>query len=386
MINLGLSYAERVSLYNLLRSSHRISISASLMDLNNNRLADLSSVFMDGQVNVDAGAEITRSASLAFYDPNHKMGLDSESPANGALYLDRQISVYYCVQTVDRKKQYVVPVFRGPVTKIDRDWAMVSVECQGKDIFGLGGVWKPKSYKKGAFRTSVIKDILRNVMGEIQYQVPDLTYRLPKDLAMGTESKPWLVAKSLARGMGYQLFFDGRGVAVMRPYPRTAAWTFRDDAGGDVLSKPQVGYDVDNLINAVRVIGVQTKGKKKLPLVYVKYAPASHPLNPWKLGRNGVPRMIFEEIKDDGINTKAEAAALASARLERGLLEPVTVSFDMLPNPLLEESDVFRLETDEFNTPGTVQKMTIPLTASKATFGYLRNTRLVAANIRRKRK
>ena len=388
MIGLGLSAANQLAFHTLLTSSHFIKITVDILDLNHKRLSSVTEMFQDGQITIDATAEITRSANVTFFDPQHKMGLDSTSPADGALYVDRMLAIYYTIYSPTNTGQVTVPVFCGPITKVDRDWSVVQVECQGKESLSQRNTWSPITYKKGAYKTTVIRDLLQRHTGETRFSIPSgITSKLPSNLAMSNDSKPWELAKSLAKGLGYQLFYDGRGTCVMRAYPRATAWTYKDSgAGFSILSKPQAGYDLSNLVNAVIIKGVLIKGKKNTPLVVKRYAPSSHPLSPWAIGRGGVGRYLYEIIEDDTINSVAEANSVGDARIARGLLVTTTVSFDCLPIPHLEENDICRVQTDQFSTTVSVQKMVIPLTAdAKGTFGYLRVAAPNKKNIRRNR-
>lgn len=387
MINLGLTPANQLRLNALFGQPHYLQIGVQILDLNHNRLSDVSPQFDSGQINIDNTQAVTRGGDLTFFDPYHQMGLDAYSPSDGALFIDRMLQVYYTVISPTYDFRVSIPVFCGPITKVDRDWAFVKCEVKGKETLALNNSWRAKTYKKGAGKVSVIRDIFLTLMGEKKYSLPDLASRLPNDMAISYETKPWEAAKAIANGLGYQLFYDGRGVAVMRKYNPTSLWTFHDHSGGTVTTKPQVGYDLSNLINGVRITGATINGTTKTPFYFTKVAPATHPLSPWSIGRGGVPRVIFDKIEDDTINSTAEANAVADDRLAIGLLQPITVSFNSMTVPILEEGDVYRLQTPEFNTVGMIQQMSIPLLATDtSSVGYLRRMAPNRNTIRSNRK
>lgn len=389
MIGLGLSAVDLVALNTRLTTSHRIAIVAQILDLNHNRLSDVSTFFLDGQVTYDWTADITRSANLTFLDPTHSMSLDSGSPAQGALYMDRMMAIYYVVMNYDGSNPIAIPVMTGPITKVDRDFAVVQVECQGKEVLSQGQVWTPKTYKMGMNKVALIKDVLSTLSGETKFSLPaGTTARITSNLAISNDSKPWEIATAIAHSMGYILFYDGRGTCVMRPWTAAPKFTFRDFGdGAAILSKPKIGYDLSKVINATQVKGVLVKGKSKVPFVVKRYAPRTHPLSPWNIGRGGVPRFLWDTIEDDSINSVAEANAVGDARITRGLIETITASFDALPIPHLELLDVYSLETSEYITTSSIYQMTLPLTVgSTATIGYLKyvqpNTKVIRRNVR----
>lgn len=387
MMSLGLSGANMAKLNGLLTSNHFIFPTVNILNLNHGRISDATRMFADGQVTIDADAEITRGLSMTLFDPGHKLSLDSNSPTDGALFLDRMIAVWLTIIDPYSTWNATIPVFCGPLTKLDRDWAYVSVEAQGKEAFGIKEAWLPRTYSKGAYKTDVIRDILAYYLGEAasKMTIPSLTNRLPSNLSISNESKPWAVAKGLARGMGYQLYYDGRGICVMRKWPTRATWDFKEGAGGSVLSKPQIGQDMDNLVNAAYVKGAVPKGKKT-PIIVKKTAPSTHPLSPSALGRGGKGRYYWTKIEDDKIGTVAEATAVANAAINQGLMVATSIAFDSLVIPHLEEYDITSLSTAEFASTFPLRKYTIPLLASgKSSVGYLRNSTVNKARIRKAR-
>lgn len=384
MIGLGLNSADQARFHALLGQNHHIQVSCSLMDLSHNRIADVTRQFLGGQVIIDDDADVSRSASLTFLDPDHRMALDSGSPADGAFYIDRMIGITYTVYTPDRLWWVSVPVFTGPITKMDRDWAAIKLECMGKEWLALDPFWSPKTYRKGARRVDVVKNLLYD-LGERKFTFPTSTSTLAKDLALSSEHKPWTAARSVARSANLQLFYDGRGVAVMRAYPTNPEWTFRDDSGGTVLSKPQIGFDAANLINAVQVKGATPAGKTA-PITYRAVAPVGSSVYPYTIGRNGRPRFIPVFIDDDSLDTSAEVIKVANDRLRLGELESVAAAFDTLPVPHLEPRDPYRIATEEVSTATVLTKMTIPLVANEnASIGYLKSMKPNTANIRRRK-
>lgn len=384
MINLGISTANLNTLNALLASNHHISVAVSLMDLNHNRISTLTDVFLGGQIIFDDTQDVSRSASLTFLDPEHKMALDSNSPADAAFFIDRMIGVTYTVLSPDRMFYVNIPVFTGPITKMDRDWVTVRIECMGKEILALDPFWSPRTYRRGARRIDVVRALLSG-LGETKFSFTNSTSKLTKDLSLSSEHKPWTSARSVARNANLQLFYDGRGVAVLRPYPTAPVWTFTEGVGGTILSKPEIGYDSSNMINAVQVKGAIPKGKKA-PLSYRATAPVGSPVYPYTIGRAGKPRVIPVFIDDDSLDTIAEVKKVATDRLNLGAYESVTAAFETLPIPHLELRDPYRISTPEVATTTVLTQMTLPLVASEtASIGYLKSLKPNLKNIRKRK-
>lgn len=359
MINLGLSRKEYKKFCKLLLSNHYLYIRVQLLDLSHNYIDDLSDRLVDGQVNVDADADVTRTLDMVLFDPRKSVSLSSNSPAKTALDVDRMLKVWYCIAPPDMSTWYNVPVFCGPITDMERNGTLISVVASGKESMLFASMWKTRTFKKGLTKTTVLKRIL-NLAGETKVSIPDLDERIPRNLSLGLESAPWPQGRSLAVGLKRQLFYDGRGVARLRLIPAKSVWKFNNNV---LKTEPKIGYDMEDFHNAVMVVGAKPKGAKKRIRIR-RVAGRSHPLSPFKFIRNGIPGYRPLVIKDDGIRSKSKARAVAKRELNAALIQSVDVQFDSLVIPHLEPLDCCQLDTPEFSMDFQLRKFTIPLVAS----------------------
>jgi hypothetical protein len=392
-INMGLSSGQTIDFLDLVCTHHTIDILLQVMDLNHGAIgSEISARLIDGQVTVDADAEVTRGLDLDLLDPTGALHLDSGSPNDGAMFADRMIQVKYAVVNPLATKRYTAAVFTGPLTKLERSGAIVKLEAQGKEIFGLNPAWNEKSWKKGAKTTAVIKYILTEMMGEApgRVHIPNLKRTLPRNVSVGGDKLPWQVAKSLAASLGYHLFYDGNGHCWMRKNPTGTTFTFTTGVGGSIKTDIDAGFSIENLVNAVEVLGKKPKKRKgkttkKRPHARV-VANRSHPLSPYwpdGLGRPGGPRFFPLVIEDDGVESDKEAKARANRALKNGLLEAVDVSFDSLVIPHLQELDVVKAKSEKWQGSFRLRQFAIPLTAGgDMTVGYVRNVKPTVSKIR----
>lgn len=371
MINLGLSSAELRKLRTLLVNHHRIEVSVQLLDLSHRYLGDVTDRLLGGQVDVDADADgATRSCTMDLLDPKGELHLDGNSPDDGSIYFNRMVKIVFTVVSVDRQSRYRIPIFVGPLSKVDRNGPVVTISATGKEKLAMSTLWKGKSYKAGAKKTDIIKNILVELANEQKYSIPTFDAKIPKKMVIGGEETAWSLARKLALSMSKQLFYDGRGVAILRSKSSKSIYTFR--ASTDVLSNVTASFDAESVINCVQVIGGKPKKAKK-KITYRVVAPRSHVLSPYNMGRWGKPRYLPEVIEDDGIRSKAEARRVAKARLKAALVEQVEVAFDSLPIPFLEEGDWCRVVSNQYTGSFRMAKFSIPLTAEGAmSVGYLK--------------
>lgn len=296
-------------------------------------------------------------------------------------------------------KSYDVPIFRGPITKLDRSGDIINLEAQGKEVLTLGWMWKSWTYRKGWQKAAIIINLLWFGTGERRFQIKKKSARIGKRYSIGRELIPWKACKKLANSINKQLYYDARGWCKLRRIPSKSVFTFRTGRGGTVKTIPQAGYDLSSLKNVVWVKGRKPKApgnkdkkdnknqRKRRRPNYIATAGRSHPLSPYKLGRNGVGLRFVEEIEDDAIRSQAEARRFAKRRLRQLLLEHIEVQFESLPVPHLEPLDVCRIHTDDFAASFRIKKMSIPLTAdASSTIGYTKRLRPNRARIRKRRR
>ena len=394
MYPLGLREVEQKQYHALLQTHHTIDVRLQIMDLDHKHITDISARLLDGQTTFDAAAAITRATDLDILDPERALHLDKNSPAKGALFADRMIRVVYRIESPDQTQSFSVPTFTGPITRLDRNGALVEVECMGKEIRGLQPMWKTVTFKKGLKVTTVIRRILTEIMGETKLAIPNLDRKLPKKVSIGGDKLPWQVAKKLARGLGYLLFYDGSGTARMRRLDSSPVFTFKQ--GSCILTEPEIGYDINKVVNAVEVWGkVPKKGQKrrgKRRPHARRVAPKNNAFSPRNLGRkqadgNTVPLYLPLVIEDDSVRTDRAAKKLAREELKRGLLQNVEVAYDSLVIPHLEELDVVRTSTEKFAGRHRLVRFAVGYSAGAVqTVGYVRNVRVGrrAARLRRK--
>lgn len=386
MMTLGLNGDERRAYEKALRRSHTRRIEVDVLNLNGVVESAIHPTLIGGQVNVDIDAEVTRSASLQFLDPRHTLNFDTDSPDSGALFADRMVRIRYGID-VEALGGYVwATIFTGPVTRLSRAGDVVNVEAQGKESLVRGAIWKPLTLRKGATFTDAIRTLMRSRGGETSFAMPEVVnkagrpIRLPRSRSLDRYAEIWKTALSLARGVNRQLFYDGRGVLVLRSLPGSVVYTFTtaetDTSGtnGDVLTDPQISYELGDVKNVVEIKGQPPKGKKG-KVRGVAIAPRTHALSPWRLGRSftdsdgdavAAPRYLVETIEDSSIRSDAAARRRARDLLEDRLREVVDVSFDSLPIPHLDPGDLVRIQTGDFTATFRLRTFSIPLTPEGA--------------------
>ena len=398
MYPLGLRRSQLREFKQALRSSHSMRVRVYVLNLDHERLADLSDELEDGQVNIDSTADVTRSATISFLDRARTFDFNSDSPGDGALYANRMLRIEYRVK-VDSIGDWVeVPIFTGPIVSMDRAGDVVNVEAQGKESLAMGACWEPLTIKKGTPKVDAIKRIMRERGGESRFSLPDLKERLGHRVSLGRQSSPWSAANRIAESIddgGRQLFYDGAGRLRLRHHPENDCYTFNDGNGGEVMTEPQVAFSTDNVANIVWVKGGKPKATQRKNETRAEFearqakergvedyvvAPHSHPLSPfWPhgLGRPDAPHYLLEVVENQHVRSKKAATARAQKLLNHRLTQAVDVTLDSLVVPHVEEGDKVRIETSSFSMSFYLRQTTIPLKHDGTqSIGYLKRASL----------
>lgn len=340
-----LTAAQKLAYEKTLLTVHTFRVRASIIDRNFKQVVTLDDQTQPGgQVVVDSTADVWRSCTLSFLDPDHALGFDSDTYQGQELNLSRQLRVRCDVDSPLLDKPAAVYLHTGPVTRLTRKGPVVTVEAQGREAYGLTPLNRTITIRKGGRRTDAIRTLLR-AMGETRFgAIPTSTSKLPADVVCGPADKPWTKARSIASSMGYQLFYGADGVPYMRTLPTKPVWTFRDGEGGSIKSDVTTTADLTDVRNQVKVTGATPSGKKN-PVTGVATAPATHPLSPWNLGPTGAPMWLIEEISNDNLRTALECRQFAESMLAAKLRLNRSAQFDAVRVPHLDAGDLIGVES-----------------------------------------
>ena len=123
---------ERIAWRDLLvAETRRVHSRATVLDRNEDP-AGVSLPIVSGTVNVDATADVTRTADLAALALDDDLGFEAESPWGGAVFADRFVQVDYGVEDPTTAVVHWTPVFRGAVTRYERARPEVRLSAQGR--------------------------------------------------------------------------------------------------------------------------------------------------------------------------------------------------------------------------------------------------------------
>jgi hypothetical protein len=192
------------------------------------------------------------------------------------------------------------------------------------------------------------------------------TARLTPLLVYGLDQggDPWQDIQELAIAIGFEAFFDPRGVFVFRPVPDPRVgepvWVFDEDSNPTVVEASRQLSD-EQTFNDVVVTGQSTSSQNPVTAEAFDNDPSSPT---YILGRYGrvTQRVTFSQITDQD-----QAQDAADATLFNSLGAADTVTITCVPMPALEPGDVVKINVSNVKADGTymINSMTTPLSPAE---------------------
>ncbi|WP_114202857.1 hypothetical protein [Janibacter anophelis] len=347
MIPLELTAAEQRAFHRALTRPHRdVRLRVDFLTLEHQVASSATRAVVEAEMALERGDDRTvdRVLTLKLWDPQHRLGLSSASPSQVQVTADRMVRAIWSLWVPELDRFVDVPVFTGPVTKVEADDGLLSVEAQGKERLAVFARGRTRTVAKGLTVLGAFRVVMREWIGEDERhltRVPRWTHmRLAEPLVLGVKSEGWIYARHLAKLAGGHVFYDGRGDVVVRKLPRRPAWRF---SHMDVVAYPGATVDALQIVNKVVVHGAKVQGKP--PVVGQAHLPVTHPHSAHSLGRrvdgDMVPRYLEgDPVQDDSVRTESAADALAQRILDDANRIDAQVEFESLVIPHLEPGDL----------------------------------------------
>ena len=382
MIELGLSHSQMEVFEDALQATRqRRRIVIGIFDANEKRIdtiEDPENMVLEGSIQVDVTAAVTRSLSLTVTNSRRKLGFDVGAPSRGAVYANRFIGVKHSIWVDDFDDWVDVPTFFGPVTGYEQNGDEVTIEAQGKESLMLEPHFATEGYQveKKTTMEAAIKHIGRKA-GEAKFDVDEFGHKLDKDVVVSEHSEPWKILAGSTRDpltggskglvgwgeTGRIMFYDGRGYLNARRLSTNNVYTFTDKI---MVSEPTYTFDMLAFRNHVRGKGVDPKGKGKKPVAIAVSLQKNHPLSPESLARNDKNRYLTEFIDAKSIKKEDELRERLQETLEEKSTTGIAASFESIVIPHLEEGDRVRMSDDKNSVSFPLLQFTIPLDQRRA--------------------
>jgi hypothetical protein len=177
------------------------------------------------------------------------------------------------------------------------------------------------------------------------------TTRITPLLAYGMQQggDPWQDIQDLATAIGYEAFFDAKGVFTFRPVPDPsigdAVWAFDED-NIPLVAEATRELSNEQTFNHVIVVGQSTSSSNPVTAEAFDNNPSSPT---YILGPYGE---VTERLTFSTITTQDQAQAAANALLLNSLGGADTVTIVCVPQPALEPGDIVKINCGDVNVDG----------------------------------
>lgn len=159
-------------------------------------------------------------------------------------------------------------------------------------------------------------------------------------LTFNAGDDPWAKATEMAASIGYEIYFNRAGVCVIAPIPdvgaSAVAWQHVTGPGG-VVVKIDSSITNDPGYNGAVVTGQGPSNTIPVRAVSWDNNPASPTYYLGKYGK--VPQFVTTSL----VTTAAQAQAMADGLVRLRLGASQVVTYDVIPNPAVDEGDVVYL-------------------------------------------
>lgn len=208
---------------------------------------------------------------------------------------------------------------------------------------------------------TAIMGIIADRMPDAEFNFASTTRTMPRRvLGQQGNTDPWADARKLAAEIGFDLFFDARGICTFREEPdpeiQPPVWEFEDIAFPTVTQLTRQVLDEDTY-NQVIVEGEGSGVTTPVRAIAQDTDPASPT---YILGPYGINSIT---IRSPGITTLGQAQDAANAALLRSKGATEKVSITAVPQPALEPGDVVTVTRGLSRVDGQflIDAITIPL-------------------------
>lgn len=368
MQTLGLDVDEYAAYVDALARTHRRRIVLEVTDLNGRPLVELEPLILGGTIHGDSNGDITRICEVEFLDPSRSLIFEADTPAGVPIHRSRMLRVHD-MRFVPALGRWVDCVaFTGPIHEYSREGAVVAVVAHGKEVQAQGARWSPRQWREKTRKWKIIHALLWDT-GERFLRIPKLKATTPKRFSVMRLDKPWFKAKRLAKSMGRQLFYDGRGVATLRRVPERPVFHF----GPGMIEAPiRLSRPKDGVKNVFLVVGGRPRGSKRR--VSAKAFLGADDRNSVRsLEREGEGLYLVERVKNGQFKTFKDARAEALRLRDEAWRASFEVTVEaVLPVPHLDERDLVRVSDGRASFTMRLITWDLPLTGDSMALGSIK--------------
>ncbi len=337
----------------------------------------------NGKVSVSTSNTIRRTCEVHLTTDRTTANL---VPDDGFDYLapfGNQLRVYRGIQYTDGTEEYI-PLGVFVITEVQisdtNDGVSMTIRGEDKSIIVSRNKWT-SAYQmvSGTLEASLLA-LLQNRYPDVEVSFPTTNVTI-NQVILGADSNvdPWKDAVMIAQLVGYDLFFDVRGVVTMRQFPTLDAASVvatYEEGNGTTITSLDRRISTKETYNGV-IYSVE--GSQVTTPVRVEVWDEDTTSPTYRYGVFGsVPTFITTNL----ISTSAEAIKAATLLLNTYIGQQEEIQFQSIVDPSLDVNDVIYIKSEGAKVDRTViiDSMDIPLDYTSSLNVATRVVRIVGAN------
>ena len=230
-------------------------------------------------------------------------------------------------------------------------------------------VWQqPYVVPKGTNYGAAVKAmVLDRLPSQTEFAISTTTRALETALVYGMDQggDPWQDIREVAQAVGFEAYFDPRGVFVFRPVPdpRIGEPVFIfDENFNPIVAEASKEFTDEQTFNHIVVTGQSSSSQNPVSAEAFDNDPASRTYILGDYGQH-TQRLIFNNV-----TSQDQAQDVANAVLFNSLGAAETVTIICVPHPALEPGDVVKIKVSNVKVDGTymINSMTTPMSPAEA--------------------
>lgn len=214
---------------------------------------------------------------------------------------------------------------------------------------------------------AVIAMVLDRLPSQEDFAISTTSRVLDTPLVYGMDQggDPWQDIREVAMAIGFECYFDPRGVFVFRPVPDPRigepVFTF-DENFNPIVSEATKELSDEQTFNDIVVTGQSSSTQNPVSAEAFDNDPTSRTYILGDYNRVG------QRVPFNNITTQDAAQDAANAVLFNSLGAAETVTINHVPHPALEPGDVVKIKISNVNADGTymINSMTMPASPGEA--------------------
>lgn len=209
--------------------------------------------------------------------------------------------------------------------------------------------------------------VLDRLLDQTEFAISTTTRTLDTALVYGMDQggDPWQDIREVAMAIGFECYFDPRGVFVLRPVPDPRigipVFTF-DENFNPVVVEASKQFSDEQTFNDIIITGQSSSTQNPVSAEAFDNDPSSRTYILGDYGR------VVQRLPFNNVTTVDQAQDVANATLFNSLGAAETVTITNVPHFALEPGDVLKIKISNIKVDGTyyINSMTTPMSPAEA--------------------